>query len=205
MDVNTLLTGLVSASNIKKISTASEASTTDVKNVLAQAVPVLIQGAASQAKGSTASGFEQALSDHASDKSKTLNMEDGAKIISHLLGSKASSTTGAIAKAAGVTKASATSILSAAAPLFMSLLGQQTSGTSGNALGSLLGGLTSNLNVGSLLGNLLGAGSASSSTASASTSSSSTSGKTTDKKDKKDSKEVSGAGNLLNGIMGLLK
>ncbi|MEE3313446.1 MAG: DUF937 domain-containing protein [Treponema sp.] len=198
MDVNSLLTGLVSASNIKKISTASEASTTDVKNVLAQAVPVLIQGAASQAKGSTASGFEQALSDHASDKSKTLNMEDGAKIISHLLGSKASSTTGAIAKAAGVTKASATSILSAAAPLFMSLLGQQTSGTSGNALGSLLGGLTSNLNVGSLLGNLLGA-------ASASTSSSSTSGKKKDKKDKKDSKEESGAGNLLNGIMGLLK
>lgn len=201
MDVNSLLTGLVSASNIKKISTASESSTADVKNVLAQAVPVLIQGAASQAKGSTASGFEQALSDHASDKSKTLNMEDGAKIITHLLGSKASATTGAIAKAAGVTKASATSILSAAAPLFMSLLGQQTSGTSGNALGSLLGGLTSNLNVGSLLGNLLGGGSASASTSSTS----STSGKKKDKKDKKDGKEESGAGNLLNGIMGLLK
>ena len=194
MDVTSLLTGLASASNIKNIGKAADASPDDVKNVLAQAVPALLQGAAAQTKGDSAAGFEQALSDHAKDKGKTLNLEDGAKIISHLLGSKASSTTGAIAKAAGVTKASATSILAAAAPLFMSLLGQQTSGTSGNALGSLLGGLTSNVNVGSLLGNLLGGASSASSA-----------GKKDDKKDKKDKKDESAAGNLLGGLMGLLK
>ncbi len=198
MDVTSLLTGLASASNIKNIGKAADASPDDVKNVLAQAVPALLQGAAAQTKGDSAAGFEQALSDHAKDKGKTLNLEDGAKIISHLLGSKASSTTGAIAKAAGVTKASATSILAAAAPLFMSLLGQQTSGTSGNALGSLLGGLTSNVNVGSLLGNLLGGSSGGASSASSA-------GKKDDKKDKKDKKDESAAGNLLGGLMGLLK
>ena len=192
MDVTSLLTSLVSTSNIKKISTASEASTTDVKNVLTQAVPLLIQGAANQSKGSTAEGFEQALSDHAKDKSKTLNLEDGSKIISHLLGSKSSTTVGSIAKAAGVTKASASSILSAAAPLFMSLLGQQTSGTSGNALTSLLGGLTSNVNMGSLLGSLLGG-----------TANNAETNSSNGKKD--DKKEESAAGNLLGGLMGLLK
>ena len=189
MDASTLLSGLVSASNVKKIGTASGASSADVKNVLGQALPVLLQSASGQATGSTAAGFTQALADHAKAKTSSIDIADGAKIISHLLGKKESTTTTQIAKAAGVTKDSASSILSAAAPLFMNLLGKQTDGASGNALTSLLGGLVSNIDVGSLLGGLL----------SGSSSSSSTTGK---KKKKTDSSAASGIGNAL---MGLLK
>lgn len=184
MDATSLLTSLVSASNIKNISTASNASTTDVKNVLTQAIPALIQGASAQASGDSAEGFQHALEEHSKDKSKTLDIEDGAKIISHLLGSKASSTTNSIAKASGVAKSSVSSILAAAAPLFMSLLGKQTSGNSGSALASIIGGLSSTSNLTGILGNLLGGGTSSSS--------SSNSGKDS-------------GGGLLGGLMGLLK
>ena len=107
MDASTLLSGLVSASNVKKIGTASGASSADVKNVLGQALPVLLQSASGQATGSTAAGFTQALADHASAKTSSIDMADGAKIISHLLGKKESTTTTQIAKAAGVTKKAA--------------------------------------------------------------------------------------------------
>jgi len=190
MDASTLLSGLVSASNVKKIGTASGASSADVKNVLGQALPVLLQSASGQATGSTAAGFTQALADHASAKTSSIDMADGAKIISHLLGKKESTTTTQIAKAAGVTKASASSILSAAAPLFMNLLGKQTDGASGSALTGLLSGLVSNIDVGSLLGGLLGGGSSSTTTS------------TGKKKKKTDSSAASSIGSAL---MGLLK
>ena len=103
-----------------------------------------------------------------------------------------SSTTTQIAKAAGVTKDSASSILSAAAPLFMNLLGKQTDGASGSALTGLLSGLVSNIDVGSLLGGLLGG------TSSASTTTS------TGKKKKKTESSSTGS-SLLNGVMNLLK
>ncbi|MBP5442947.1 MAG: DUF937 domain-containing protein [Treponema sp.] len=192
MDASTLLSGLVSASNVKKIGTASGASSADVKNVLGQALPVLLQSASGQAKGATAAGFTQALADHASAKTSSIDMADGAKIISHLLGKNQNTTTTQIAKAAGVTKASASSILSAAAPLFMNLLGKQTDGASGSALTGLLSGLVSNIDVGSLLGNLLGG----TSTASTTTS--------TGKKKKKTDSSSTGS-SLLNGVMNLLK
>lgn len=192
MDASSLLSGLVSASNLKKIGTASGASSADVKNVLGQALPVLLQSASGQATGATAAGFTQALADHAKAKTSTIDIDDGAKIISHLLGKKESTTTTQIAKAAGVTKANASSILSAAAPLFMNLLGKQTDGASGSALSGLLGGLVSNIDLGSLLGGLLGGGSAASSSTS------------TGKKKKKTESSSTGS-SLLNGVMNLLK
>ena len=194
MDATSLLTGLLSASNIKNISKASDVSTTDVKSVLTQAVPALLEGAVSQANSSGAEGFATALKNHAGDDSKkALDLADGAKIVTHLLRSKKTSTTNAIAKSTGVAKSSVTSILSAVAPLFMSLLGQQTNGTQTNALGSLLGGLTSNINLGSVLGGLLGGGSSAKPDSSAKPGSSSKPA------------SGSGAGNLLNGLMGLFK
>ncbi len=203
MDASSLLTTLLSSSSIKNISTAAKANTDDVKKVLMQAVPTLLQGASNQANSaSTAAAFQQALSQHAQDNTKTLDLTDGAKIISHLLsssGTTASTATAQIAKAAGVSKAATGSILAAAAPLLMNLLGQQSSGTSTNALGGLMSGLLGG-NMNNLLGSLLGGSStaAASQTAQASTAKPAAS-------NTKPASNSSGAGSLLGGLMGLLK
>ncbi|MBQ9537760.1 MAG: DUF937 domain-containing protein, partial [Treponema sp.] len=82
------------------------------------------------------------------------------EILSHLLGSSLTSTTNSAAKASGVDKAKVKSILAAAAPLLLSVLGQQTNASSSNsnAVASLLSGVVSG-NMGGLLSGLLGGGS----------------------------------------------
>ncbi len=177
---SSILNALLSTSNIKSIGKESGAATADVKKVLTSALPSLLQGASAQASGtSTAAGFLQALSSHASDKPGAIDLSDGAKILSHLLGSKATSTTNAIAKESGVDKATVKSILAAAAPLLLSVLGQQTNASSSNsnAVAAILSGVVSS-NMGSLLAGFLGGGTSSQSGTSVKPGSQSSSGKT---------------------------
>ncbi|MBP5465392.1 MAG: DUF937 domain-containing protein [Treponema sp.] len=166
---SSILSALVSSANIKNIGKEAGASTADVKKVLTSALPSLLQGASNQVSGaSTAAGFLQALSSHASDKAGTIDLSDGAKILSHLLGSSMTSTTNAVAKESGVDKATTKSILAAAAPILLSVLGQQTnaSSSSSNAVAALLGSVVSN-NMGSILTGLLGGGTSTQSSSSA--------------------------------------
>ncbi|MCR5172562.1 MAG: DUF937 domain-containing protein [Treponema sp.] len=192
-DTSSILSALLSSSAIKGISKTSNASTDEVQRILANAVPALLQGANKQATSkSTAENFAAALSQHAQDDTsnitsfmKNVDLDDGTKILGHLLGSSEKSTTAQISKASGTSAAKTISVLSALAPLLMSLLGQQTQSSSGGAqasmASSLLGGLMQNVNAGNLLGSLLGASSGSSKPSSSS------------------------AGSLLGGLMGLLK
>ncbi|MCR5046248.1 MAG: DUF937 domain-containing protein [Treponema sp.] len=183
MDASSILTALLSDKSVSGISKATKTSSSDVTNILAAAVPSLLKGAAKQTKGSTAKGFEQALADHAGANTSNISsfiknedLADGAKIISHLL---TASDTKKIAKASNTSLATTGAVLSAIAPLFMSLLGQQSSGSSSSAIGSLLLNLATDSNVTSLLGSLLGGSSSGS--------------------------KPSGASSLVNGLMGLLK
>ncbi len=169
MDINSLLSTMLSSGSVNGISQLTGSSSQDVSNVLASALPSLLSGAGMQATAEN-SGFEQAIASHAKDDTSNLgsfmsgvDMKDGAKILNHLLGSNTAATTNAVAKRAGVSNKSTASILSAAAPLLMSLLGQQTqqSHSSGLSTANLIGSLlTGSLNSGnqSLLGALLGGG-----------------------------------------------
>ena len=135
MDINELMEKMLSRDSIKKISQRTGTTQTDVKKVLASALPSLLTGAEQQANDtSTVEGFAGALENHskadASDVVAFLNnvdMEDGGKIVGHLLGSGRDDTTKKAAAASGLNATRAGSILSVAAPLLMTLLGQQTS------------------------------------------------------------------------------
>lgn len=181
MDMNALMNALLSADAVGGMSQVSGASQADVKNVLAAALPQLLSGAQAQANGAqTAAGFAGALADHAkadtSDLSAFMNsvdMQDGGKIIGHLLGSNANATAAEAADRAGLDPRQTAKILALAAPLLLSLLGQQTQQQSsqnnaagiGGLMGALLGGGmggSANTNAGgmdmsSLLMGLLGA------------------------------------------------
>lgn len=164
MDLMKLAGTLLSSDSVDGLSELTGTSGNDVSKVLTKALPALLSGANEQAKDeSTSKGFASALSDHAKDDTSNLSkflgnvdLEDGAKIITHLLGSGEDDAVKDLSKETGVSKANTAAILSAAAPLLLSLLGQQTEKEDKKeAVGDLVGVLLENVDVGSLLTGLL--------------------------------------------------
>ncbi len=205
MDLTKLASTLLSSDSISGLSNLTGASNKDVSNVLTQALPALLSGANNQAKDKdTAESFASALSSHAKDDTKDLSkflgnvdLKDGSKILTHLLGSDKDDVIGNIAKNTGVSKKDTNSIISAIAPLLLSLLGQQTEEDDDKDTGAagLVGALLENVDVGSLLTGLL---------------TDNNSSDTDDKKDKKKNSKKKAASdkssNLLGSIIGgLLK
>ncbi len=209
MDLTKLAGTLLSSDSISGLSNLTGASDKEVSNVLAQALPALLSGANSQAKDKdTAESFATALSDHAKDDTKDLSkflgnvdLKDGAKILTHLLGSDKDDLIGNIAESTGVSQKDTSSIVSAIAPLLLSLLGQQANEDEDQETGAagLVGALLENVDVGSLLTGLL-----TDNTSSSSSTSSGSTGKKKKSKKKKASDDSSS--NLLGSIIsGLLK
>lgn len=172
MDLMSIMGALMGSSSTAGISKATGASASDVTSILSSALPLLLTGVNNQASSSsTATSFANALASHSQANTSSLSsffnqdeMEDGSKIIKHLFGSQTTAATKAIAKEAGVTQAQASSVLSAAAPYFMTLMGQQTEAETRtattqaaktNATSSLISSLLGNTDISSLAGTLL--------------------------------------------------
>lgn len=184
MDVKSMLGTVVSPDSIKQISRSVNVPTKDVQSVLMSALPALLGGAMDQASNqSTASGFVGALDQHsASDTSNlssflsSVDLDDGMKIIGHLLGGNSNAVAEQAAQKSGLDIGTTLKIIAMAAPLLMSLLGktaqsqqqaqtqsatllplQQTTQQSGGGLdiSSLLGSLLKNVDIGKLLISLL--------------------------------------------------
>ena len=162
-----LLQSMLSDSSVKSLSKKTGSSTDEVSSVLSAALPLLIQGAGKQAEDeSTAESFLKALTKHAESDTSDMDsfmdgvdMADGAKIIAHLLGAETESATKKVSKKSGTSSDNTAQILSAAAPLLMSVLGQENSKTSkksskkasGDLVGALLSSALENVNVTELL------------------------------------------------------
>ncbi len=180
---------LVNADTLQALGQFSGTGEGDIQNVLATALPALLQGVENNAAdAATAPGLEQALSDHAKDDTsditsflKNVDKEDSTKILAHLLGGDAAKVEKKAAKDTGLSNAQTAAILTACAPLLLSLLGQHgqsnaqgggllqalfgapdnddadNDGIGGELLGALLGGSSNNSGLGgALLGSLLG-------------------------------------------------
>jgi len=200
MDLSKIAGSLLSSDSLKGLSSLTGASNSDIKNVLSSALPALLNGATEQAKNeSTAASFANALAQHAKDDTTDLgsflgkvDLADGAKIVSHLLGSGKEEIVEKAAKASGVSENKTADILSAIAPMLLSLLGQQAEedDDKDSGVGNLVGALLENVDVGSLLSGLI----------STDTSSSSGSGKKKPASSKK--KDASGIiGGILSGLL----
>ncbi len=189
MDITSLIGTLLSSDSITGVSKSTKASSNDVQSILTAALPALLNGAKAQAEDeSTAASFTKALASHGKKDTSDLasflgnvDLEDGSKIIGHLLGND-SDAVKTIAKKAGTNTKTATNVLSAAAPLLMSLMGQkENEDDDDNALGSIAAALIKNVDVGDLIGGLLGGSSS-----------------------KKSSKKSNDASDLIGGILGSL-
>lgn len=164
---------LLSGGGLSAISKRLKVSREDVAKVLSAGIPALVGGMRRNAGAEDgAKSLSKALADHSADDTsnpaaflQNADLKDGKKILGHVLGDDQSALVEEISKATGVTKGKTTSILALAAPLLLSLLGSQNSGSSGllGLLGGLLGGgnqpAQTQQNTGSgLLGSLLGGG-----------------------------------------------
>ncbi len=187
MDLASMMKTMLSSDSIEKMSEKTGTSTDEVKSVLLSALPAMLSGVQGQASNrDTVAGFAGALDSHAKDDTSDIrsffsnvDLKDGEKIVGHLLGGEQDATTKAAAAKAGLSPAATGSILSAAAPLLMSLLGKQAAqavqpkpqgsqpsgGASAGAglLASLIGGAQQQApaqqsGIGGLLGNLFGGG-----------------------------------------------
>ena len=165
MDINSLLSTLLSSDSVSGVSKATKADDKEVASVLNAALPMLLKGAKKQSEDKdTAESFATALLSHGKKDTsnlssflKNVDLDDGSKIIGHLLG-KDDDSVKKIAKSSGVSAKKTGDILSAAAPLLMSLLGQESASkkSDNNVALELAGALLKNVDVGDLIGDLLG-------------------------------------------------
>ena len=134
MDFSSIINTITSSDSVAELSSLTGTSEKDVTSILSSALPQLLSGAQGQATNQdTAASFANALTAHGKDDTSNLtsflsgvDTEDGQKILNHLLGKDtAVATADTLSKESGVSASNITSILSAAAPLLMSLMGQQ--------------------------------------------------------------------------------
>ncbi len=179
MDITSLLGTVMGADSVAGLSQAANVSEDSTKSILSAALPSLLSGALSQSSNSeTSEGFAAALTQHAASDTSSISsflgnidLTDGGKIISHLLGTNTSGTLTQVAAQTGATEEQTSTVLSAAAPLLMSLLGQQTSSaqSAGTGIGDIMGSLLGGSDVSGILSGLLGGGAASAASAAADT------------------------------------
>lgn len=144
---------LLNSNSVKSLSQVSGADDNQVKQVLMDSLPTLVQNM--QKNASTKSGEQalaKALSDHAKDDTsnisaflKNVDLEDGAKILGHILGNKKNTVESGVAKKSGLTSSQASTILAAAAPLLLNVLGNQKEKEDKKESGSLINVLASAL------------------------------------------------------------
>lgn len=165
MDISSLMTTLLSDESVQSVGKKTGVSNDMVESVLENALPMLLKGAKEQANGKeTAESFAGALLQHAKTDTSDLgafmdgvDLEDGAKIIAHLLGAETADKKKTVAKKAGASAASTDTILSMAGPLLMSLLGQQAEQEEEKEdVGGLMGSLLQGVDIGDLAKLLLG-------------------------------------------------
>ncbi len=176
MDLNSLFGALSSADSVAGIAKAAGVSEKDVQSVMASALPSMLSGAQLQASNEdTLESFAKALSKHSKTDTSDLgsffgkvDVEDGTKILGHLLGADQEAVTKTAATRAGLGSNKTLLIMAMLAPLLLGKLGQGTNASSASATPSLVSGLVGSMlgggsSGGSLLGSLLGGGSGSSS------------------------------------------
>ena len=128
MDLASMMKTMLSADSIAQMGEKTGTSTDEVKSVLLSALPAMLNGVQGQASNrETVAGFAGALDSHALDDISDIpaflshvDLEDGEKIVGHLLGGDQAAMTKAAAEKAGLSTAATGSILGAAAPLLMS-------------------------------------------------------------------------------------
>ena len=132
MDMNDALKMLNQSGALDQVSQMLGVNEQEAASAIAEVLPSLIQGMQGQARNTeTQQGFLQALSDHSKDNTddirsfiKTVDTDDGAKIVKHLLGAKEEEVATKAQKKSGLDTKTIIKIMAIAAPILMSKMGK---------------------------------------------------------------------------------
>lgn len=185
LDISSLM-GMLSGDGISALGKSADAKSSQVSGVLDSALPLLLSGMKDNASTKAgAASLNKALKDHAKDDTadigsflQNVDLADGGKILTHILGDNKKTAVDGIAKKNGISSDQVTTILSSLAPLLLTKLGSSKADEDDDdgagltdLLGSLLSGGTSAKKkssskknssasaLGNLLGSLLGSSS----------------------------------------------
>lgn len=131
--LDTITKTLLSKDTLASLGKTVGISEDDASKVLASVLPKLLEGATAQASNAkTEASFGEALESHAGNYTtniasffKNVDIDDGAKIVKHLLGSKETAVAKETKKSTGIDPKVVTAVMAAAAPLLMSVIGNK--------------------------------------------------------------------------------
>lgn len=134
MDILELLSGQLDSEKVlQQLSMTSGADSSQVQKVVQMGLPALLESLGRNSKTEQgASSLAKALDSHKDDKVddiedflKNVNLDDGSKIIGHILGGNKQKVQRNLAKQTGVEDNQVSSIMNQLAPLLLGTLGKQ--------------------------------------------------------------------------------
>ncbi|MBR1842136.1 MAG: DUF937 domain-containing protein [Oscillospiraceae bacterium] len=153
MDINSIISSLTSSEALSGITGAAQVEAKDARSVIENAVSPMMKGALGGADLNKVKGLIEKYGGSFGDIAKKIDLKDGAKLLSELLGKNEASTVSEIAAASGVEEGKTKNILSACAPLVANLLGTELKD---GDIASLAQSLLKNMSFTDLLGGLFG-------------------------------------------------
>ena len=161
--MTSLITTLLSNDSVTGVSKATKASDSNVQSVLNAALPLLLNGAKAQSEDeSTAESFANALLSHGQKDTsnltsflKNVDLDDGAKIVKHLLGTSTEEVAAKAKKKSGLDTRTILKIMAILAPLLMSQMGKEakkeTEKSDSGDMSGVVGKLLDNVDVGDVI------------------------------------------------------
>ncbi|MBQ3370398.1 MAG: DUF937 domain-containing protein [Mogibacterium sp.] len=153
MDMETIMKLMLQSGALDQVSGMLGVDGKSAESAIETVMPLLLQGMQGQMKNEdTRYGFLQALNDHSKQDTrdlrqavKTADVDDGAKIVRHLLGAQEEEVAAKAKKRSGLDTKTILKIMAIMAPILMSKMGQtakaETAKSSSGDMMKVVGGL----------------------------------------------------------------
>ena len=153
MDMETIMTMMLQSGALDQVSGMLGVDGKSSESAIEYVMPMLLQGMQGQMKNEdTKYGFLQALNDHSKQDTRDLrkavqdaDVDDGAKIVKHLLGAQEEEVAARAKKKSGLDTKTILKIMAILAPILMSKMGQtaktETARSSSGDMMKVVGGL----------------------------------------------------------------
>ena len=153
MDMETIMKLMLQSGALEQVSGMLGVDGKSAESAIETVMPLLLQGMQGQMKNEdTRYGFLQALNDHSKQDTrdlrqavKTADVDDGAKIVRHLLGAQEEEVAAKAKKRSGLDTKTILKIMAIMAPILMSKMGQtakaETAKSSSGDMMKVVGGL----------------------------------------------------------------
>ena len=163
MDMETIMKMMLQSGALEQVSGMLGVDDKSAESAIEYVMPMLLQGMQSQMKSEdTKYGFLQALNDHSKQDTRDLrkavqdaDVDDGAKIVKHLLGAQEEEVAAKATKKSGLDTKTILKIMAILAPLLMTKMGNTAQSkakkSSSSDMMSVVGGMLDGVDAGDVI------------------------------------------------------